>query len=388
MINNIETEQIEKMLHKISKSEVFDKSPRSVRLLKFLVKKALNGEDIKEDILGLELFKSKYNPNQKDSKVRVYMYNLRNRLKEYYADEGANDTIVFTIDKGQYNISFNDRAHEIQKQKSKKRIWISTAISVLIVLLLALYFITLSVKKERHCWDYFFKSKANTLCLISDHFIVRLKKDDEFYRYMHIEGINNERELARYLLTNTDEELVVPDFTFLTKMAPVVMQTLTKWFSAHNRDFEVIMESEFTYENMRNNNLLFAGQFKTMGDAKQLFLKDSKVFSIMSDGFMHEKDGTAAKYTANARGYNRTEYAMVSFAPLGNNKESLFFTSNHDVGVMATINNFTDKNWLKVFYKDFPEDVKYFNALFEVKGVKRTEMSCELIHIEYLGSLH
>lgn len=377
------SEIIEKVQLKISRSETFAKSPRSIRLLKFLVKKALNNEDVKEDILGLELFKSKYNPNQKDSKVRVYMYNLRNKLAEYYANEGFADEIVFEIQKGQYNLKFVNREIELKQltRRKKNRILITTLSSALL-LSTAIFFFS-EKRKEKPCWDYFFNSAENTICIISDHFVVLQDVDSEYVRVEHIEGVNNEAQLAKYLMKNSDEKVRIPDFTFLTKMAPIVIQSLTKWFVKHNRDFEVLMESEFSYENMRKNNIIFVGQHKTMSDSKELFLKESRVFKVLSDGFLMNSD-TSKIYGTRIDGMNRIEYTMVSFVPSGNKREVLFFTSNHDVGVMATVSNFTDEKWLKRFYSDFPKGVKYFNALYEVKGIKRTELNCKLIAIEYI----
>ncbi len=378
----IKNEIIEKIQLRISKSETFAKSPRSIRLLKFLVQKALNNEDVKEDILGLELFKSKYNPNQKDSKVRVYMYNLRNKLAEYYANEGSADEIVFDIPKGQYNLLFINRELEIRTlaRRKNKRI-LFTILSSVILFGIALIFIS-KKGEEKDCWDYFFNSPENTICIISDHFVVQQDVDDK-YMVSNIEGVNNETELAKYLMKYSNEKVRIPDFTFLTKMAPIVIQRLTKWFVNHNNDFEILMESEFSYENMRKNNIIFVGQYNTMNDSKEIFLKESKVFKVLSDGFILNGD-TSKIYGTRFDGMNKIEYAMVSFIPLGNKREVLFFTSNHDVGVMATVSNFTDVKWLKGFYSNFPEGVKYFNALYEVKGIKRTELNCRLVAIEYI----
>lgn len=202
-----ENERIEQFLQKLIRSIAFSKSPRSIRLLKYLVKKALNREDIKEDTLGLELFKSKYNPNKKDSKVRVYMFNLRKKLNEYYANEGATDEIVFEINKGQYNITFVDNELEanrlIRRKKNKKLVIILGSI-----LLISSAFLFFGIKsKERNCWDYFFKSPLKTVCFLSDHFVVRPEVNNKYNWDTHIEGVNNKTDLANYLLENRDKKI-------------------------------------------------------------------------------------------------------------------------------------------------------------------------------------
>ena len=75
---------------------------------------------------------------------------------------------------------------------------------------------------------------------------------------------------------------------------------------------------------------------------------------------------------------------MVSYNPLSNGKNALYFVSNNDIGVMATVRNFTDEKWLKEFAKQFPDESKHFNALFEVSGLQRTDVSCKLVELEVL----
>ena len=55
---------------------------------------------------------------------------------------------------------------------------------------------------------------------------------------------------------------------------------------------------------------------------------------------------------------------MVSFTSLSPGKKFIYFVSNNDIGVMATLKEFTDKDWLKEFYKNSGSKVNHFNALF------------------------
>lgn len=378
-----ENQRIEYFLQNIIKSKTFSKSPRSIRLLKFLVKKAQSGEDIKEDTLGLELFNSKYNPYKKDSKVRVYMFNLRKKLIEYYANDGIEDEIVFEIIKGQYNIRFVNNTVEtnrlIRRKKNTKLVIILG--SLLLISSAGLFLGIMS--KSRNCWDYFFKSPLNTVCFLSDHFVVKPEVNNKYNWVTHIEGVNNEADLAKYLVENRDKKIRIPGYTFLTKMAPIVSQSLTKWFVKHNRDFEIRMESDFTYESIRENNVIFAGQHKTMGESKDFFLMNSKIFEAIDDGFIVKHDSIKI-FASKLSGMTKVEYTMVSFITLGKDKEILYFTSNHDIGVMAAVSNFTNKKWLKEFYLNFPDGAKNFNALFETEGIKRTELNSKLIAIEFV----
>ncbi|MFI3248582.1 MAG: hypothetical protein R3Y39_05575 [Rikenellaceae bacterium] len=78
------------------------------------------------------------------------------------------------------------------------------------------------------------------------------------------------------------------------------------------------------------------------------------------------------------------EYAIVSYVRLNSSTNALYFTSNHDIGTMATLNSFTDIDFLKEFYKQLPSTDSYFNALFRVEGIGRTDITCTLIELEIL----
>ena len=41
-------------------------------------------------------------------------------------------------------------------------------------------------------------------------------------------------------------------------------------------------------------------------------------------------------------------------------------------------------DYLKSFYKKLPSEASYFNALFKVEGVERTDATCELVELEII----
>jgi len=90
-------------------SEVFQRSPKLSRLLKYLCDKRLNGlaGDITEYGIALDVLgrNSQFDP-QHDAVVRVDTHHLRKRLKEYYAGAGADHPIQIVISNGQYAPQF------------------------------------------------------------------------------------------------------------------------------------------------------------------------------------------------------------------------------------------------------------------------------------------
>jgi hypothetical protein len=84
-------------------SPPFENSERLCRFLRFVIKKALDGEGaaIKEYSIALEVYgrPSSYDPKV-DSIVRVEASRLRTKLREYYETEGREDDIRIELPKG------------------------------------------------------------------------------------------------------------------------------------------------------------------------------------------------------------------------------------------------------------------------------------------------
>ncbi len=82
------------------------------KLLQYLARQALDhpGEPLKEYQIATEVYgrRADFDP-QSDSTIRVQAGRLRQKLAEYYAGEGAADTIVVKLPKGSYHLSFEER---------------------------------------------------------------------------------------------------------------------------------------------------------------------------------------------------------------------------------------------------------------------------------------
>ena len=387
MKNNIDRSSVETTLDKVCQSSGFASSHRNVRLLRFLVRLALEGEDVKEQVIGMELFSKSYDPSKSDGKVRVYMFYLRKKLKEYYAKEGRDDAIVFVLEKGQYNLSFGTSQDiNIQEQViilPKMPVLIGGSLAVLIILALA--FSDYIFVQKVYCWQPFFDAGDNNRLIVADHYMVQHKEEGRRIKMSaSIRGVYNDQDFAEYLKAHPEEPFTVANFTFLSKMAPYAIHQLSRWFFAHQSDFAIGLESEFDFENIRNSNYIYIGQAKTMNASKALFLKNSNMFSVEYDGFIIHRDGRDSLFASNPIDADFEEFVMVSYTQLVGNNRALFFVSDHDIGVMSTVRRFTDPVWLENFYDQMPTASSHFNALFVVRGVRRNDMSCELIALETL----
>jgi serine/threonine-protein kinase len=104
-MSRVDPEAIRSQLDKILSGNRFIHSERLSRFLRFAVEQAMagNAERLKEYVIGVEVFgrKDSFDPRT-DAIVRVQAVNLRERLREYYEQEGNVDPVIISFVKGNY----------------------------------------------------------------------------------------------------------------------------------------------------------------------------------------------------------------------------------------------------------------------------------------------
>jgi TolB-like protein/Tfp pilus assembly protein PilF len=121
-------ERVRAQLNKILASRAFSGAERPGRFLRFIVEQALVGNQLKETLLGVEVFgrNPTYDPRL-DGVVRVEAVKLRARLKDYYETEGAADPVRIDLPKGGYLPCFDTMpgllAEPIAKTAAPRRAW-------------------------------------------------------------------------------------------------------------------------------------------------------------------------------------------------------------------------------------------------------------------------
>src|SRR5579875_1574469 len=109
--NDLLKEQVDRIV----RSEEFRSAEVLRRLLQYLADKAAAGEadKLKEYVVAIEgLGKpASYDP-QHNSAVRIQVGRLRQKLAEYYRNEGINDPLIVDLPKGRFRLVCEPRKHE------------------------------------------------------------------------------------------------------------------------------------------------------------------------------------------------------------------------------------------------------------------------------------
>src|SRR5690348_2061172 len=95
-------------LEKILASPSFGNGSQASRLLRFVVERTLEGreEEIKESVLGVEVFGRQSFDPRTDPIVRVEASRLRQKLTGYYQSEGKQDAVRIVLPKRGYVPTF------------------------------------------------------------------------------------------------------------------------------------------------------------------------------------------------------------------------------------------------------------------------------------------
>lgn len=150
---HIDPEKVRDYADTVLSSPYFCNSPRQQRFLDYLIQHSLNDQSdgLKGYTIGVEVFdkEESFDPSV-DSIVRVEATRIRNKLREYYDNEGANDEVRINFRKGSYKLDFSIRTPSYQHNGADTRAYPEVVTSKPSVVVLP--FVSISADSSR---DYF-----------------------------------------------------------------------------------------------------------------------------------------------------------------------------------------------------------------------------------------
>jgi hypothetical protein len=108
--------EIQSCVDRILQGGTFRNAPSSRRLLKYLVDHSMAGDadQLKEYTIGVDAFgkPGNYDPRL-DSTVRIQIGRLRQKLSDYYREEGKDDRLVVYLPKGHFRLICEPRSADV-----------------------------------------------------------------------------------------------------------------------------------------------------------------------------------------------------------------------------------------------------------------------------------
>jgi hypothetical protein len=398
----------------IIKSHSLRGSESLCKLLQYLAKQSLLHPDapLKEYQIATEVYgrPADFDP-QSDSTIRVQAGRLRLKLAEYYANEGAADSIVVKIPKGSYHLTFETQHIEsppLQPVPLAEPLLRGIVVQMVPVrwkialfLLAALLAISSAVLVSV-LWN---RKTAESLAVPS---IPRASAslsafwkpfaagvEDPWVIFSNAAFIGRPETGMRYYNSREDSNSSVYDhYTGVGEV--LAIHALDDAFSSMGRRILVKRGSLFTLDDVRNNNLIFVGS-----PSENLSLLDIPgtqefVFQRVASGprqgdlsivSKHPKPGEASAYLASPSKVPLTEdYSVIGLVPgIGSGRYVMILAGTTTFGTQGAVEFVCRQDSVEKLMHSIPasptQGIKPFEALVRVKIARGVPVGTELVAV-------
>jgi hypothetical protein len=406
--------QIEKLVH----SPTLHSSESLCKLLRYLAKQALDhpGTPIKEYQIATELFarQSDFDPQQ-DSMVRVQAGRLRSKLAEYYATEGAHDTIAVELPKGSYLLGFHPRNNHpltvgttpqpdsipsAQANRFVSRRTFFIAISVLSALLLVSLVGLFSAFLHKRPSTTTAATAQNPSAISIFWKGFQKGPEEPGVIFSNAAFVGRPDLGLRYYDPKRDANAVT--FDHYTGVGEVLgVHQLDMVFNELGGKIRVKRGSLFSLDDAKNNDLIFIGS--PSENLTLLEIPGSQEFQFRSvpDGprkgnveilNAHPQPGEAKEFLATPADKTETEdYAVIALVRgLDRERSVLILAGTTTLGTQSAVEFVTGEESLQTLLSKLgvtkPEGLKPFEALLHVKIARGVPVGAELISVRKSAS--
>lgn len=384
------------LTEKIISSKGFGRSNTYANLLRFLVRCSLDEDAPKETIIAAEVFgKPDFDPSE-STLIRVYVYKLREKLRKYYASEGSGDPYRLRIPKGSYGIVFEKAEHQsgLLHLVQKKSVRVGLIVVVCVCVLLVARF-QLGQGKDsslrESAWSDLVSNGFPTAVFLGDLFIY-LEEDSltGMSRTIRDPDINGLSDFASFREDYRREgvQTTALSYGLLIRGSLQWIKDLTRMFDAAGHFFSIRTISRFNPKELQDQNFVVVGMLKTLGMFKDYFKYSRFAYDEAEEALVLRGDESNQKRvfspTGDPDGYH-TDYGFMAKFPGPNQNIVYLFGGLWDTGATQSLKNFTDAALRQSIEAEIAarlgEVPAYFEVLFEVSGIDRTELSTQLIHV-------
>ena len=391
----------QKYLPQILQSQTFQHSKISRDLLKFLVRSTLDNEVPKESTIAIQVFGKgvDFNSNE-DPSVRVNISKLRQRLNDYYTNEGRNDKIRLALPKGHYEITFQSagRFTSLVLSIVKHKLLVLFILTTLLLGLTSVYFwhrsqhvshqIAANPYLHSIFWGDFISSSTPTNVVLSNQFVFREFLPQGRYNLVRNYWVNNEEELDTFRRSFPGRDVQAePVLMQFDKNSIWGLQHITPVLSLNPHTFNFSASSELTPDDLKRTNILYLGSLVELYELRPFLEKAGVLFhdqpnellirEVKSDSLI------SLEYYWTEDGFHN-DYAIVAKLPGPNGKSIAVFAALNYMGNVATTRYFSEPSNLISLEENFLNSdgviPKYFVVVFEATGLKRVEFE---LHMRY-----
>lgn len=329
-----------------------------------------------------------------DSSVRVYVYNLRKKLDDYYKTSGEADPLKLEIPKGRYTVGFVSSHSEgvlsfftnlFGNRFSANWDRFGKFALLLVIGVVAGWLLGVMkwqppaqelLENEGSVWRVLEESEKPTIIVLGDMFF--FSEQDEALgsgRLIRDFSINSVEAFQEHLEKNPNRI----SFTSQTSLSYLTRGTAVSIIPIFRRlvgveNLEVRLSSDISSEDIRDSNLIYLGVFKSLGALEGVLQKtpfqiDDQYRELKDtiSGELYESEGDQTKLHTDQGVY------VQYYAPNGN--LILVFSSFTDTGLLQMVEELTNTSQVGLGECAKLDCVhSSLAALFSVSGVDRTNL--------------
>lgn len=401
-------------LDRILNSSIFQDKELYQNLLRYLVDASFKDITPKEVTVAQEVFNkgSDFNTSE-DASVRVHMHNLRNKLEQYYQNEGASDTLKLYIPKGHYKVEFRKKEAKSRVQRDRKNA-IIVALSVFIMLLLGYVVVDKLVLQKQHqftgitttnnyLWSHFFQNDYPSNIVIGD-FLIFHEYNEELDRNRRIMDyeINTSEALEEYIQNHPDVYPTAWNLGELPHNAIFNILELQPVFHVFFQKVKLAFTTEIDIDFIKNRNLVYIGEFKNLRALLDLVKALPVQFETLPwwHGRLTFQQNDSLITLETSRDWEKSRYVtdlgILAVVPGQNNENYMIvagFGYNAQIKIVEIISRKKSlqdlEQHIQTINGQWPD---YFVAVFKVNGFDRASTTAELRYFspidknEYLTS--
>lgn len=389
---------------KILASGVLGRSRFYTAMLEYLAGCAEREHTPKEIEIAAEVFNrgDGFDPSQ-DSMVRVYAHNLRQKLEQYYADQGAEEIERISIPKGEYRITVGGDSESAESPDPDSRSFGGLRLTLIVAasLVIGVIFdrvLTSDAQPQptglqevvaSALWAPVTDDDVPITVVVGDYYIFgELNAFGEVARMVRDFAINSSRDLDELFMIEPAavERFIDLDLTYLPSSIAFAMRDLMSVLNAAEKEIRIVTVSNLDSSQIRDNHIVYIGYLSGLGILRDFVFSGSELsVGETFDELVHVPTGrnfiSEAGMPSRQRSYR--DYGLFSTLPAPGGNRFVFIAGTRDEGLMQTARAVTDVNLIESSIEALAVDGEIpaaFELLYEVAGLDRTNLDAQIVH--------
>lgn len=409
-----EPDDIQQLAERFRASGLLGKPGMLGRLFDYLLERSIAGSPPKEIEIAIDVFgKNESFAVAQDSTVRVYVHKLRRKLEEFHAQAGRDDAAHLVLPKGEYRIvieGFDAPATEItsphveQRSRFNLRNALAAAAGCLLLGCAGLLGFhlrpdapasELDLVRGNPVWAKLLDDDRPIVVVVGDYYIFGETdpRSGAVKRMVREFSINSARELEEQLqsdpqLNGRYEDL---ELAYLPTSTAFAMRDVLTTLAAPGQPqqrVQVVLASDLTTDTIRTSHVIYIGYISGMRQLQELAFRHSRLSVGASFDELVDKR-TGQRYVSQAgqlpeAGTTYRDYGFLSSFPGPTGNRFVIIAGTRDVAVMETAQALTRAWPLAEISRSTQSES--FEALYEVAGLNRSNLSGRLLFSTALGS--